>query len=306
MTKSQCQGWARLLILVTFLYTNSLSLGCFAAACCGGASALPGLITGDYKYEFSTSFHMTAVLGTVVNTTNEVRTYWVEDPWQHPTQSLNLAGAYLFLSYWQVNLALPLMPTADRQMQLGDMTTALAYEFMPEREYGQWQPRGIAFFSLGWPTGPSLFKGDLNASSTSGLGTFVPAGGIWLQKIWGPYDASLSGQWQQPLPLSGEEGTSQNFMPQLSLHIAAGYSPPWAPPLRLGARVGRVSQPHGTTPLGEPIPERGVSDLALTTSYMMDESTSFTFTFSDQSLLDSARNTNLERTISLLMQKGYF
>ena len=280
-----------------------------AASCCGGAAAIPTLITGDDLAIFSTSLSAGKVDTDVLPTG-----VWQKRQVDDRTQTLKLQAAHIFQDRFQVGVELPTQ-TRDRggdgggrSSGLGDMTADLGYEFLPDWDYNPLRPHGLAFISLVAPTGKSIYdNGNDNGLSTAGRGLWALGLGSSLNKAWGHWDALtvfevhhwFARNFENP-SFTGEvrPGNGGTFT------VGAGYN---VGDLRWGGSISWQQEdpidifgPNAST--GQ---QQRFATATATASYMFQELLSGNLSYSDQTLFGNPTNAVLSKTLALSLQKRW-
>ena len=95
-------------LAATAFFSFVVSADCFAAACCGGGSAAPSIISGDNLSQITTSFSSTDVVIDNVDADGIWRTW---DKHQQ-VKTLRLDAAHLIDDRWQASAAIPFIQRA--------------------------------------------------------------------------------------------------------------------------------------------------------------------------------------------------
>lgn len=129
-----------------------------AAACCGGGSGVPGIITGDEKavldFEISSLQIKTDVSGNSV---------WRDRSEVDSTSSLRLQYTQIFNDRFQSGFSTSIIrrDRADSSSSgLGDTSFHIGYETIPEWNYSAWRPRAVSYVGMTVPTGRSIFEAE--------------------------------------------------------------------------------------------------------------------------------------------------
>ncbi len=290
-----------------------MSANALAAPCCGGASALPQLITGDDRAQVSASLSQGQVIGDAPLGGIPV---FRSDSDSEVTQTVRLDGAYLLTDRVQLGLGVPLVrryrsvgsSIASSASGLGDLSLSAAYEALPEWSYSPWKPRGFTFIQVIAPTGPSIYDArEPQLVDARGRGFWSIAGGVVLIKSWGNWDAlaSIEGHRSISRTIQGLDGDTTSLSPGWggSALIGIGYSP-LAGDVRLGVGVSPVYE--GPIEVAGAVSSRSGSQLVWNSSfqigYMFAAEWSGSLVYSDQTLLGPAHNVTLSRTWALNLQ----
>lgn len=285
----------------------------WAAPCCARSSAAPFLILGDDELQYSFGFSANRV---VAETSNERTTYFLPEELVDQARTLRLDGATLLSDRAQVGISLSGVRRSVRayseehsSFQIGDTRLSFGYEFLTNWNYSPWRPTGYLFSVVTLPTGRSNFDSVLpNFADVSGNGFYsVSMGGIFLKR-WNTWDAFFMTEVHYSFPRNFENFTGKfQVIPGLGGSLGGGLG--WSPgggSLRLGMRVQpRVDQPRL-------IPSRDLSgvrkswasscDTGFDLSYLIGSNKTFMVSYTDQTLLGIAQNSNLNRTVGLSFQ----
>lgn len=139
------------LLLFSLIFIPQISWG---AACCGGAFASPSIIAGDEKAQLTTSYSFMEVVVDSVDS----RGYWHKWDDHQRVQTFKIEGAHLISDRWQIGFTLPVIERSRLDQSysgLGDISTSLAYEYLPDWNYNPIRPKGIGFLQVTLPTGKS-------------------------------------------------------------------------------------------------------------------------------------------------------
>lgn len=284
-----------------------------AAACCGGGSLLPSLITGDDRAQVSAVVSYDSVRSDAFP---DGRVFPRDNDDTEITQTLKLHGAYVFYERLQAGIEIPVVRRLrnvsgqdETTSGLGDITATVGYEWLPERVYSAWQPRGFGFFRIMAPTGRSIYESQspLN-SDIFGKGFYQLAVGNLMMKTWGKWDAFLSAEWHWTLPrsfqTSGAGNVSFNSSWGASAQTGFGFNPDR---FRIGLSLSPVYEAAQST--SGRLASAGASKVVWNSSahfgVRWDSEWSSSITYTDQTLLGGATNNTLSRSVALLVQKRF-
>lgn len=245
---------------------------------------------------------------------------WREQENSPVTQTLKIEGACLISDRWQLGASVPLirrstsLAFAAREGSgekkftgLGDVSTTLAYEILPEWEYNPWRPKGTAFLQLSYPTGKPRAASTVGGSDSRGNGFWSTGAGIYLSKLWGNLDVFTT--FETHRSFAREIFTSQlaaRLVPGLggSAGFGAGiHLNDW----RLGTSINFTYEDpvkiEGSITAQQGAERFATGVLALTRT--IQEQWSATISYSDQTLFGSPRNTSLGRSGSIQVQRRW-
>ncbi len=278
-----------------------------AASCCGGGFSLPSLIAGDDKAQLTSSYSFSEVVVGSVDSQGIWRRW---EPHQK-IQSLKIEGAHIFWDRFQFGFSLPLSQRdydSTIYSGLGDITTSLGYEYLPDWNYNPWRPKGIGFIQITLPTGKSPLN-SMGGFDSFGGGFWTLSLGTWLSKTWIFLDSFASLGIHHSFP--GEFSTllfSGNIEPGYGGHFqwGLGYN---RGDYRLGSSILWAYEDPGkrtsTSGLVTHSPlERSATGI-LSLSSLFNSEWSGTLSYMDQTLFGSPLNTSLTKGISLQVQRHW-
>jgi hypothetical protein len=286
-----------------------------AAACCGGTSSVPAIISGDDQYQLATSIARSEIIGDAnANGTSIFRGPGTDEV----TTTLRLDAALLTSDRTQANLSLPFVEKSitsgvrtGASHSLGDLSPGFTYEAWPEWSYSAWKPRGYLFTQLNVPIAHSIY--DSQAQDTSdavGSGFYRLAVGSLLLKSWRIWDASLAPEIHYSFARDFNEGTNPiRVRPGFGASVGGnlGYNLTRIP-LRIGLRIQPVWNASRTVEQGIGTTrslDQWVWNTGLDLSYAVATDWSLTGSYTDQTLFGPAINTTLSRTVALMLQRRW-
>jgi len=286
----------------------------WAAPCCGTTANNPSLITGDDRFQITSTLSAGQVLAEV-SVDGKIKYRPSSDSEQ--SQSLRLDLASLISDRIQMGLTLPLIRrTRSRSansvdaMGLGDISLSLSYEALPEWSYSLWRPKLFLFVTGTVPTGGSIYDAEkLYSIDSRGRGFYGASIGALLLKAWGNVDVSFLVEGHQLF--SKEKATnlgSLRFSPDLgnSQTLASGWSPGGGN-FRLGLALSRSDE--GAVKSSGVFEGRGEPTQLWTAStqlgYLVNSETSLNLNFSDQTWIGKSSNTALARSVAIVFQQRW-
>lgn len=281
-----------------------------AASCCGGGFALPSLITGDDKAQVTTSISQSQVDTDVYS--NGI---WQKRNSDDTTQTYKLDYAHIFADRFQYGFSLPIQTrqnnaggTANKESGLGDISTQLGYEYLPDWDYNPWRPKGIGFISLTLPTAPSIYE-VTNSAESRGRGFFAIGAGTVLTKSWLNWDANANFEVHHSFTkvVNNPQTVSGNIVPGngASFGFGGGYS---FGDTRIGSSLSWTYEDpvnvesNGSTSNGSP--EKYATG-TLSLSQMFNQDWAASLSYSDQTLFGDPSNTVLSKSLALSLQKRW-
>lgn len=268
----------------------------YSAACCGGASSLPNIITGDFDQQISASIDQSIVIG---SSDYDSTVVFKDNPWSKQKQILNFSYAKLFRDYYQWGIKTKIIKNIEESQSyssIGDTQIQFSYEFLPELHFSKWKPRGYVFSSLLLPTG-SKYSGDTNLLETTGNGTYTLQIGLAFKKIIKKYDLISVVEIHQRSP--NDLGTeSINYALGTSITMGAGISPEKFNKWHFGTSIKLNYEGPQYSNISSSTSESYWMNWGLNCSYMLNDLNSLTLSYLDDTLLGPSKNQELNRSIS--------
>lgn len=287
-----------------------------AASCCGSSSQWPALIAGDDRLQATVGLSA-GFLAADADAGGNVAPRGTGD--SEVTQIVRVDVATLLSDRLQAGLTLPVQRRARdaggagaEATGLGDVSVTLAYEALPEWRYSPWRPKGFVFLQGRAPTGTSRFEArEAFSIDARGRGFWGVGLGIALMNHWGAWDAIFLGEAHRSFSRSfvdPSSGSAYHYRPGwgTSLSLGVGVSPGRGP-LRVGVALA-PSWEEGidvTGPLTFQTAAERTWTATLQASYLFSPEWSLTAAYADQVLLGGARNSGLNRTFTLSLQKRW-
>ena len=276
----------------------------YGAACCGGSSAMPALITGDNNSQISVSQSLGKVVG---RTYAKDQNIFYGEKKNYKTLTTSLKGAHLLTPLLQLGGGLSILhkdntdsTVNESKTLLGDTDLSLAYEYLPETFYSVWKPRGFVYLKQVFPTGKSNHESNTTLlTDVSGKGQYISALGLVFTKIIGSIDWQVFGEYRY---LYSEEIDGKSISASMgdSQGLSVGYSPSNGA-IRLSTGITRNHYSNRSIEINNVLQNSDREefwDFELGMNYMINDST-FSLSYTDQTILGSAQNTTLSRTISI-------
>lgn len=297
-----------------FVLSLLLSTKIWAAACCGGGSSFPQLITNDDKTHFSftqsqaTSYADAYSDGRIIARTSAT---------QETRRSSQASFSTLVSDSWQAGLTLPLVTQSSRtgeRTSLGDTTLSLGYEVLPEWDYSLWKPHGYSYARLTLPTGNSIYDATNSSDiNYTGKGFYTFALGSLFVKGWTEWDALAGIEIYHGLnrtTSAAQFGTQTSIEPGFgsSVLIGAGFSPKFLNSWRMGTALSynvEEGQNIRNSDLSTRSETKKVWETAFQLSYLHSREWIATVQYTDQNLLGRSFSSTLERSVSLLVQRRW-
>lgn len=287
----------------------------WGAACCGGTSAIPSLISGDDWAQFSVGLTEAQVVGDAPAAGIPV---FRSDGDTEVAETLMINGALQLTDGLQGGIGVPVIRRARSvsNMQassagLADIELDLAYEILPDQTYSVWRPHGFAFVEATLPTSPSIYEATAPfLIDARGRGFFSSGGGFALFKETGNFDAILVAEGHRSFSRSVTlpDGTPLRLMPGWggSLLLGAGYSPGMGN-FRVGASLSPIYEGSIGTSGGfeDESSAQLVWNASVQLGYLVTREWSASLSYLDQTLVGPARNISLSRGISLFLQRRW-
>lgn len=293
-----------LFLLLFSLLTSQSSA--WAAACCGGGFAAPSIIAGDDKAQLTTSYSYSEVVIDNVDS----RGVWRKWDTHQQVQTFRIEGAHLISDRWQAGGSIPIVQRSRLEQSysgLGDVTGAVAYEYLPDWDYNPYRPKGIGFLQLTLPTGKSKAESEIGGLDSRGNGFWALGLGTLLTKSLGHWD------------LFSNFEIHRSFDKQVSSSQVNGtLKPGFGGNFGLGGGFNTSSWRFGssiTWAHEDPIDIQGTTTSkgsveryatgVFSASYLAGREWAGTFSYSDQTLFGSPINTSLGRSVALQLQRRW-
>lgn len=295
----------RIFLFISFLCS---SLQVQAASCCGGGFAFPALILGDDKGLLSTSLSQSKVTDDVLENSK-----WVRRSDNNQSQTLKLEGALLLSDSVQAGLVLPIISRQianEQSSGLGDISTNLGYEILPELSYSKWKPKGVAFLQVTLPTSPSVYDfSTAQASDSRGRGFFTLGGGVILTKVFGAWDVNTSAEVHRSFERTFDSEAAGGKITALpgwghSLTVGGGWN---IADVRLGTSLSTLYEDAIQTRGAQSSQGAAQKNMTWTAvaSYMLGLEAAVTLSYADQTLFGAPENTTLSKTLTLSYQQRW-
>ena len=284
-----------------------------AAPCCARSPAVPMIVMGDNQAQIN--------LGSgFVNVVAETDDHGVPqfgspaDSESNLTYRIDFSG--LISDRLQVGLTLNYLNHSvtndylgNTEWGWGDTRVNVAYEFLPVWKYSEWKPQGYVFSSLTVPTGRPIYYSQSDAATdVMGDGFFTLSVGTLFTKRIEAWDGFIITELHYSLPreFSGEVETIQ-VKPGFGGSMGIGFG--WSPgegPVRIGMRLQpRVDQakivPEIRSRIGSS-PIISLCDFGIDFAWMASQTQTLMLSYTDQTLIGYAINSNLNRIYALNYQ----
>lgn len=282
-------------------------LQAWSAACCGGGFAAPTIISGDDKAQITSSLSTTEVVIDNVDSQG----IWRKWDSHQQVKTFKIDIAHIFLDRFQAGFSVPVIERRHESTSysgLGDVSTSLGYEYLPDWDYNPWRPKGIGFIQVTLPTGKSRADSEVGGLDSRGNGFWSLGVGTLLTKNWTKLDGfvSVEAHRSKSKDISNSQFTGK-VQPGYggNLGLGLGYN---LSDYRIGSAVTwtyeDVIKTLSTNTANSGSIER-YATAALSLSYMYSDDWSGTVNYTDQTIVGSPVNTSLGRGIALLLQRKW-
>lgn len=268
--------------------------------------AAPAMILGDDAAQITTSYTVSQLTTTV-----DGNSRWYAQKDRVSTETFRLEGAHVFWDRWQAGFSVPVVRRSlgeQASTGLGDVTTNLGYEILPEWDYSPWRPKGLGFLQVVFPSGRSASESDDPLQMDSrGRGFWSLGAGTVFTKTFSKLDLFTNFDIHRSFARSfSNSRTSGELQPGWggNLGLGAGYN---FQLYRLGAAL--------TWSYEDPVKVRGMRNspgaverfatLAFSASYLFSSEWTGTVSYLDQTLIGNPSNTSLGQGFMLLVQKRW-
>lgn len=275
-----------------------------AAACCGGSSAIPSLITGDDKAQLTSAFSQSSLLANVDSSGN-----WKHITTKDETSVFRLDGAFLVSDFWQMGMGIPMtsrhLGNESSNWSLGDISLSLGYEILPDWDYSVWRPHGLGFIQLTAPSGKSVYdENPDNGLNISGKGFWNFSAGAYFSKVFGSFDASVTPEFHRSM--SRKDPDQNSIVPGWgrSLSLAGGWN---KKDLRLGLGLSILHEDAIRTD-GAFVSAGSEQNLwtgLVSASYLWTPELSSTLSYTNQTLFGQPTNSSLGQSVSVSLQQRW-
>ena len=294
-------------LLFLFLFSLSVQSQAIAAACCGGSSAVPSLITNDDRQLWSFSFVQSHPQIDV--SSDRV---WSRKSNIETNQIYKLDVASIFSDIWQWGISSTFHQKSidgnlgGESSGLGDLALQLGYEYLPEWSYHPIRPKAVAFLTLNIPFGKSIYESDeVTGVDSRGKGFYSLGIGSVFLKNWRNFDLNILTEFHQSM---NKEIRNQQMNGTLqpghgySTSFGAGWNQSQS---RLGFSIGTFFE-EGIDFSGDFTTQgqsQSYTNATFTWSYMLKDDQSLSLSYSDQSLFGNPKNLALAQSVQILFQK---
>lgn len=298
----------------TFWFVSAFIFSCkfgLAAPCCSRTPSAPNLVLGDDEAQFSLGYSLSKV---VAEPAEDGAPIYVAPDSSEILHNYRLDGAILLSDRFQMGGSFSLVnhrvsreDNSDSGFGMGDLRVSLGYEILPSWTYSEWRPQGYLFAVVAFPTGRSIYESQSpTAADVTGNGFYSLSFGSLFLKRWSVWDVFLMPEVHYSLPRTFQNDTeTQTIIPGFGGSIGAGLG--WTPGsgiFRIGARI------HPRIDQGRSIPHSNVSSTALLSlmevgadaSVFITSTDTIMLSYTDQTLLGPAQNSNLNRIFGISFQ----
>ena len=288
---------------LALLFFFTLSHYAIGAACCNSSSNIPSLITNDSLGQITISTSSAKVIGDAPTHGTSVFRKSSDDEWTH---TLTIDASRNFFDLWQIGTRIPFVyksrdttSNSASAYGFGDISTTLGYEFLPEYYYSPYKPKGYLFFQSTFPTGSNIYESSQSfAIDARGKGFYTFTLGSLLLKKWQRLDTSLSFAVSKSLnrTFKSSDGSQIHVKPSYDFtgSLGIGYAFTQKRSLRFGLRLTPAYTGH-TNQSSYKLVWNTIAE----GSYSFNDNWMLSLNYSDQTLIGPARNTSLERAVSL-------
>jgi len=290
-------------LYLILIFVNFVSIKVvFAAACCGGGSAIPSLITTDDRSQFSSSLSV----GEVVVDSVDGAGIWFKNLQHLQTRTMKFDYAYVLDNDIQFGVTIPFVTKTIRDQTfsgLSDVQANLGYEYLPELDYNLYKPRAFVYSGIIFPTGQSKYTSSHAGLDSRGRQLWGVTVGHVLSKIVGRYDflqmidlhhyfdQTLKSNQQANYQIKHEFGGQVNFGVGYSrLSHRLGLQLAWFYEGRFVVKNQSISDQGYIEKYGQ---------FLVSYSYMLSDLSSMALSYADQTLIGEPQNTSLSRSLAL-------
>jgi hypothetical protein len=299
--------FANIFLLMTLITQQS-----WCAACCGGAGAMPALITGDEKSVANSTLIQSDVQASVSSSG-----IWRKENRSNQTHTVRLDYAHIFADRFQVGISLPMtqrrveLENTKTSSGVGDLNLQSGYEYLTDWDYSFWRPRGVGYFAVNIPSGLSKYE-TLEQSEIRGKGFYSAAVGTVLTKSWIKWDVLAGLELRRGFAREFNSNVySGEVIPQWgkSLTVGLGYH---IGSFRSGAMLSWNDEDSKKNKVKGVPSEFSASEASerfstgtLSFTYNASTDWSGSLSYSDQAIFGNPVNTTLAQTWALSLQRRW-
>jgi hypothetical protein len=296
----------RLFLILILSFTPVLAK---ANSCCGQSPASFPVLALDQKVSVNTSYSVSKAEGRIYNPDQFV--VWNSKDRQVQSLQLSFAGTFRSRHQFFANTAFLRsdfkdLYQNDHAQSFSDTQAGYTYEIVPEYNYSLWRPLIYTSLLLNLPTGKSIYDNtqlgegtDVTGHNQWGLGV-----GFTIRKVFFPVTLLLQGRTLQMLKKQFSNVEVGSFYDS-SLAMLGSYSLSWqAVTLHLGITTNHLS----SRTLNASIESQSMQNTSLLIGLQksMNDSWTVGFNYSDQTLLGPAKNSVLNKTLTMNLNYNYF
>lgn len=298
------------LILVIF----AASMNAQANSCCGQSPASFPVLSLDQKISVTTAYSLSKAQGRIYSPDQFV--VWNSKERNVQTLQLSVAGTLRSRHQFYANTALLKSEFQDayqndRAQSLSDTQAGYSYEVLPEYNFSLWRPVIYTSLLLNIPTGKSIYDNtqlsegtDVTGHNQWGLGV-----GFTLRKVYFPMTLLLQGRSLQIFKKQFSNVEVGTFYDS-SLAMLGSYAVNWqALTLHLGVTTNHLSSRQlNANTVNASIESQAMQNTSLLVGLQksLDEAWTVGLNYSDQTLLGPAKNSILNKTITMNLNYNYF
>ncbi len=298
--------WPFHLLFSLIIFAGILPQNCYSSACCGGGLTSTFLITGDDRAQFNSVYSYNRASFDI-----DQNGFWRERDFSESIETLRFEAAHIFMDRFQAGVSLPVIRRTRGQESstgLGDLSTTLGYEYLPDWNYNPWRPKGIAYLNLIIPTGTSLQEADQTyLLDANGRGFWTIGVGALLTKGWGMWDIFTDLGIHRSFSRSYQNAQTQVTLTPgwgENLAIGAGVS---LSSLRLGITMNWVNEDAiaSTGSVNSKGVKQQYTSLDFPVTYFISDEWLTVIRYSDKGLIGNPLNTSLDKSIAFQIQRRW-
>ncbi|MFI5391331.1 MAG: hypothetical protein ACHQYQ_08220 [Bacteriovoracales bacterium] len=264
------------------------------------------LITGDDKAQFNSVYSYNRA-----NFDIDQNGYWRERNYSESLETLRLETAHIIFDRWQAGISLPFIRRTrgnETSSGVGDLSTNLGYEYLPDWNYNPFRPKGIAYLNLIIPTGTSLQEANqIFLLDANGRGFWTLGVGTLLTKGWGNWDAFVDLGFHKSFSREFQNSQTQvSLDPGWGENLAIGGGINFSS-LRLGISMTWINEDeissHGSVNSGGAKQRYTSLDFPLT--YFISDEWMTVIKYSDKGLFGNPLNTSLDKGVAFQIQRKW-
>jgi hypothetical protein len=303
--------FSKLLITVTSLISLVGSLPAAASSCCGQSPASFSILSLNQRLSLTTSYSYTQAEGRVFNQSDE---FYIWDDKDREVQSLGLNVATSFGQRHQAFINASAIQGHYRDdvesgtsQHLSDTLIGYSYEALPEYSFSYWKPIIYITALVNLPTGHSIYDDSELSEGTdvTGHNQWGTGAGLTLKKVYFPLTLTLQAKTLRLWAKTFAESRVSGFYDSSVALLASYATRLWSLQINTGITWNHLSERTLETSNVRSGESQSYTALVGLQRPLNDD-WGVGVNYSDQTLIGPAKNTLLNRSMSLSLNYNYF